>query len=559
MGKKIRLDKFLADMGKGSRSQIRQAVQKGRVRINGQVEKSPERKLDPMGDKVSLDGERIAYERFQYFMLNKPQGVVSATEDQQYRTVVDLLGPDRQKDVFPVGRLDLDTEGLLLLTNDGELAHQLLSPKKHVDKTYFALVSGGLPEDAAGQMAAGMTLSDGTKVLPARLEVMARTERQGGALKKKPEAARRQEAGQSEAVRWQASGQPEAVRRQASQMEAAKQQASDQMADQWETAKQQAAGQMADQAEAANSQEKKSPQLTEVFLTIQEGKFHQVKRMFEAIGCRVEYLKRVSMGPLVLDHTLLPGQYRRLTEKEIESLGKNPKSGQSNHQGPEVLQKTAGMEAVIFDLDGTLVDSMWMWKAIDIEYLGRHNIPYPSLLQREIEGMSFSETAVYFKEKFQIPDSLEEIKKTWVEMSLEKYQKQVPLKPGVRHFLDFLKAKGIRIGIATSNGWDMVNGVLDALEIRGYFQVIATACEVAAGKPAPDVYLHVARQMGVKPEQCMVFEDVPAGIRSGKAAGMTVCAVEDAYSAHMVQEKRMLADYFIESYDQLFEEEPSNG
>ena len=265
------------------------------------------------------------------------------------------------------------------------------------------------------------------------------------------------------------------------------------------------------------------------------------------------------MGPLTLEDSLLPGQYRRLTEKEIERLTNIQKFQKFKNQGPEVLQALKNMDAVIFDLDGTLVDSMWMWKTIDVEYLGRYNIPYPEFLQREIEGMSFSETAVYFKKTFQIPDSIEDIKKTWVEMSLEKYQKQVPLKPGVRGFLDYLKEQKIQMGIATSNGWDLVNEVLDVLKIREYFQVIATACEVAAGKPAPDVYLYVAGQLGVKPERCMVFEDVPAGIRSGKAAGMTVCGVEDDYSAHMGPEKRMLADYFIESYDQLFEEEKPNG
>ncbi len=479
MEKKIRLDKFLADMGKGSRSQIREAARKGRIHVNGQMEKSPERKIEPKVDEVFFDGENVLFEQFRYFLMNKPKGVVSATKDKKYKTVVDLLEEENQKDLFPVGRLDLDTEGLLLLTNDGELAHQLLSPKKHVDKTYFARVSGTLPDNAKEQMADGMTLTDGTKVLPAKLQILTK----------------------------------------------------------------------------GFGQETGIP----VLLTIQEGKFHQVKRMFEAMGCKVEYLKRMSMGPLTLEDSLLPGQYRRLTEKEIERLTNIQKFQKFKNQGPEVLQALTNMDAVIFDLDGTLVDSMWMWKTIDVEYLGRYHIPYPEFLQREIEGMSFSETAVYFKKTFQIPDSIEEIKKTWVEMSLEKYQKQVPLKSGVRGFLDYLREQKIQMGIATSNGWDLVNEVLDVLKIREYFQVIATACEVAAGKPAPDVYLYVAGQLGVKPERCMVFEDVPAGIRSGKAAGMTVCGVEDDYSAHMGPEKRMLADYFIESYDQLFEEEKPNG
>lgn len=208
-------------------------------------------------------------------------------------------------------------------------------------------------------------------------------------------------------------------------------------------------------------------------------------------------------------------------------------------------------KAVIFDLDGTLVDSMWMWKAIDIEYLGRYGCQCPPLLQKEIEGMSFSETAMYFKETFKLPDTLEEIKQAWVEMSIEKYRSEVPLKAGVRPFLEFLKQEGIAMGIATSNGREMVNVVLESLNIASFFQVIATACEVAAGKPAPDIYLNVAERLGVSPERCMVFEDVPAGILAGKAAGMTVCAVKDEFSAGMQEEKLRLADYYIEDYFDL--------
>ncbi|MEW4413882.1 HAD family phosphatase [Clostridium sp. AN503] len=209
-------------------------------------------------------------------------------------------------------------------------------------------------------------------------------------------------------------------------------------------------------------------------------------------------------------------------------------------------------DAVIFDLDGTLVDSMWMWKQIDIEYLGRFGYTCPPKLQKEIEGMSFSETAVYFKETFQIPDSLDEIKQAWIDMSIEKYRREVPLKKGVRRFLDYLKGNGIRAGIATSNGRAMVDVVLNSLEIEPYFQVITTACEVAAGKPAPDIYLKVADTLKVEPGRCMVFEDVPAGILAGRAAGMKVCAVEDEFSAQMREEKKRLADYFIHDYDELF-------
>lgn len=219
----------------------------------------------------------------------------------------------------------------------------------------------------------------------------------------------------------------------------------------------------------------------------------------------------------------------------------------------QFIQNLQQKKAVIFDLDGTLVDSMWMWKQIDIEYLGRFGHELPPLLQREIEGMSFSETAVYFKETFQIPDSLEEIKQTWINMSIEKYRNEVPLKKGAKRFLEYLKQSGIRTGIATSNGRAMVDAVIDSLKLKPYFQTITTACEVAAGKPAPDIYLKVADILQVEPLQCMVFEDVPAGIQAGKSAGMEVCAVEDGFSAKMREEKRSMADYYIEDYDQLFD------
>ncbi len=210
-----------------------------------------------------------------------------------------------------------------------------------------------------------------------------------------------------------------------------------------------------------------------------------------------------------------------------------------------------GIKAFIFDLDGTLVDSMWMWKAIDIEYLARFGWECPDDLQRTIEGMSFSETAAYFKERFRIPDSLDEIKAAWTEMSIDKYRYQVPLKPGVKEFLDYAREHGIACGIATSNGREMVDAVLGSTGIAAYFQVVTTACEVKEGKPSPDIYLKVAGDLGVEPSDCLVFEDVPAGILAGKRAGMTVCAVEDEFSEHMRDEKLYLADFGIRDYREL--------
>lgn len=237
MGKQIRLDKFLTEMGKGSRSQVKEAVKRGRIQINGVTEKKPERKLDPDTDRVTFDGSEVAYQAYEYFMLNKPQGVVSATEDSLHKTVTELIPDAVRKDLFPVGRLDIDTEGLLLITNDGALAHRLLAPGKHVDKQYYARVSGTLPTDCKERMAAGLTLSDGTPTRPARLEIL-----------------------------------------------------------------------------------REQPDQNEVLLTIHEGKFHQVKRMFEAVGCQVTYLKRLSMGTLTLDEALQPGASRRLTEAELAAL-----------------------------------------------------------------------------------------------------------------------------------------------------------------------------------------------------------------------------------------------
>ncbi len=208
--------------------------------------------------------------------------------------------------------------------------------------------------------------------------------------------------------------------------------------------------------------------------------------------------------------------------------------------------------AVIFDMDGSLVDSMWMWRAIDIEYLGRYGISLPENLQSEIEGMSFGETALYFKEHFPIPDSLEEIKQTWNRMAWDKYIYEVPLKKGIPEFLNGCRTHGIRLGIATSNSRELVENVAATHQLREYFTSIVTGSDVERGKPAPDIYLEAAGQLGILPSECLVFEDIVAGIQAGKNAGMRVCAVEDAYSAHDRERKKELADYYIEDYMDLF-------
>ena len=233
----------------------------------------------------------------------------------------------------------------------------------------------------------------------------------------------------------------------------------------------------------------------------------------------------------------------------------NMHSSKTGMSGRAAALALRDADAVLFDLDGTLVDSMWMWKEIDIEYLGRFGYTCPPDLQKIIEGMSFSETAEYFKSRFQIPDSIDEIKAAWIQMSIEKYRNEVPLKPGALRLLQYLERTGKKAGIATSHGRDMVDAVLESLQICPYFQVIATACEVAAGKPAPDIYLEVARRLQTDPSRCMVFEDVPAGILAGKRAGMRVCAVEDAFSTGMREEKMELADFYIDDYNELFDAE----
>ena len=235
----MRLDKFLCETGFGTRSQVKEMLKKGQVTVNGVAAKKPEQKIDEHKDQITCQGKTASYEKYVYYMLHKPAGVVSATEDKREKTVLDLLkSEDRRDGIFPVGRLDKDTEGFLLLTDDGDLAHRLLSPRKHVDKTYYAKIAGSVTEAHIERFREGLDIGDEKKTLPAMLEILA-----------------------------------------------------------------------------------SEPETSEIWITIHEGRFHQVKRMFEAVGCKVTYLKRLSMGAVALDETLAPGDYRPLNEKERELLG----------------------------------------------------------------------------------------------------------------------------------------------------------------------------------------------------------------------------------------------
>ena len=229
----MRLDKFISDAAAYSRSEIRKLIRYRAVTVNGTVAPTADFQVRE-SDEVRLNGKLIPYRKFIYLMLNKPAGVISATEDARESTVLDLISERQRKGLFPVGRLDRDTEGLLLITNDGGLAHRLLSPRHHVDKVYYARLDGSVGEAEKTLFAQGLKVDDTLTALPAELEIL----------------------------------------------------------------------------EPA----------TEVRVTIREGKFHQVKRMFEAVGREVLYLKRLSMGPLALDESLPKGGYRRLTAEEESAI-----------------------------------------------------------------------------------------------------------------------------------------------------------------------------------------------------------------------------------------------
>lgn len=239
---KMRVDKLLGHMGCGTRSEIKKWAKSGLIAVNGMIVKDSGKQIDPENDVVHLDGEEIKYREFVYIMLHKPPGVISATEDTRERTVVDLLPEEmRVFDPFPVGRLDKDTEGLLLLTNDGKLAHELLSPRKHVPKTYYARVAGKVVEEDITAFQQGVELDDGYMTQPAALVILMHEE-QGDTV------------------------------------------------------------------------------YSHIEVTITEGKFHQVKRMFEAVGKQVVYLKRLTMGSLTLDTELALGAWRELSASELDGL-----------------------------------------------------------------------------------------------------------------------------------------------------------------------------------------------------------------------------------------------
>lgn len=233
----MRLDKVLSHIGIGSRKDIKKLVKSRKVSVNGEIVTDSGIIISPYSDKVLVGGKEITYREFIYLMMNKPPGVLSATEDKYDEVITDLL---EEEDVafnpFPVGRLDKDTEGLLILTNDGKLAHQLTSPKKHIPKTYYAHIEGLVTQNDVLAFSKGVKLDDGYETMPGELNIISAGDK------------------------------------------------------------------------------------SEIELTIYEGKFHQVKRMFEAVGKKVTYLKRISMGPLPLDPDLELGEYRELTEEEVELL-----------------------------------------------------------------------------------------------------------------------------------------------------------------------------------------------------------------------------------------------
>lgn len=210
------------------------------------------------------------------------------------------------------------------------------------------------------------------------------------------------------------------------------------------------------------------------------------------------------------------------------------------------------IDACIFDLDGTVVDSMWVWGSIDIDYLKRHGFEVPKDMKDDIEGASMREIAVYFKNRFHLDYTLDEIIEDWNQMAIERYKNVVPLKPHIAEFLKYLKENSIKVGLYTSNSLVLTEAALKGNDIYKYFDAITSGCTDIKGKPEPDGYLITADRLNVPYDRCLVFEDLVKGIEAGKNAGMKTCAIRDDYSMFQDDEKHKLADYYIEDYYEVF-------
>lgn len=210
-----------------------------------------------------------------------------------------------------------------------------------------------------------------------------------------------------------------------------------------------------------------------------------------------------------------------------------------------------GKKAIIFDLDGTLVDSMWIWYDIDKEFLNRRGLELDADLQKSIEGMSFTETANYFKDRYNLCDSIDDIKKEWLSMSHVYYKEKIALKNGVREILEEAKKNNLKLGVGTSNSIELVTTVLETHNIIDNFDTIRTSCEVNKGKPHPDIFLKVAEDLGVKPDECIVFEDTYAGVLAAHRAGMTPIAIYDELSLEYKEEIMDLAHSYINDYHDI--------